>query len=183
VADNYLEFSEVVANLTEAEETWMKEQLQPIRVFGDNEYLEDAVPAAREGTDADWTGVRFLRDKTDHDSQWDALGFEYNFCDDPDPGRDPSTGWGRHLWCYAEDWGNPSNVAWLVQKFLKKFRPGQCWALTYATTCSKPRAGQFGGGAVFVTAKTICWQDGGDFIQRKRAAFEAKAPRRRKRKA
>ena len=68
-------------------------------------------------------------------------------------------GWGRHLWVYAEESGNPDNVAWLVQKFLKKFRPDQCWSLTYATTCSKPRAGEFGGGAVFVTADAIMWQN------------------------
>ena len=61
-------------------------------------------------------------------------------------------GWGRHLWVYAEESGSPDNVAWLVQKFLKKFRPDQCWSLTYSTTCSKPRVGEFGGGAVFVTA-------------------------------
>jgi len=34
--------------------------------------------------------------------------------------------------------------------------------------------GQFGGGAVFVTAKTICWQDAGDFVERKRTAFMGK---------
>jgi hypothetical protein len=38
VADNYLEFSEVIPNLTEPEEAWLKEQLQPIRVFGEAEY-------------------------------------------------------------------------------------------------------------------------------------------------
>jgi hypothetical protein len=61
-----------------------------------------------------------------------------------------------------------------VQKFLKKFRPDQCWSLTYATTCSKPRAGEFGGGAVFVTADEIKWQNAYDFIEDQRAAFKAK---------
>ena len=78
MADNYLEFSEVIANLTEPEEAWLKEQLHPIHVFGDKEYSEDAVAAELADTDADWTGVRFLRDKTDHDPDWDALGFEYD---------------------------------------------------------------------------------------------------------
>ena len=101
MADNYLQFSEVIAKLTEPEEAWLKEQLQPIRVFGDKEYPEDAVPAELADTDPDWTGVRFLRDKDDHDPEWDALGFEYSFHDDHDPG-----GWGRHLWLYAEESGN-----------------------------------------------------------------------------
>ena len=75
-------------------------------------------------------------------------------------------------------WGNADNVAWLVQKFLKKFRPDQCWSLTYATTCSKPRVGEFGGGAVFVTADEIKWQNAYDFIEEQRTAFKAKQKQR-----
>jgi hypothetical protein len=37
MADNYLDFSEIIANLTGPEEAWLEEQLQPIRVFGDKE--------------------------------------------------------------------------------------------------------------------------------------------------
>jgi hypothetical protein len=169
VADNYLEFSEVVANLTEPEEEWLKEQLQPVRVFGEKEYSEDAVAADLADRNADWSGVRFLRDKADRDPEWDALGFECSFQDDPDTG-----GWGRHLWFYTDGCGDADNVAWLVQKFLKKFRPDQCWSLTYSTTCSKPRAGEFGGGAVFITADAICWQNAYDFVEDQRAAFRRK---------
>ena len=169
MADNYLQFSEVIANLSEPEEAWLKDQLQPIRVFGDKEHPEDAVPAELADTDADWTGARYLRDKTDHDPDWDALGFEYSFHDDHD-----TEGWGRHLWVYAEESGCPDNIAWLAQKFLRKFRPDQCWSLTYATTCSKPRAGEFGGGAVFVTADTIRWENAYDFIENQRATFRRK---------
>ena len=46
--------------------------------------------------------------------------------------------------------------------------------LTYATTCSKPRVGEFGGGAVFVTAHEIKWQNAYDFVEQERTAFEAK---------
>ena len=75
MADNYLQFSEVVARLKKKEEAWLKKQLQPIRVFANKEYPEDAVPAELADKDADWTGVRFLREKTDHDPDWDAIGF------------------------------------------------------------------------------------------------------------
>ena len=78
------------------------------------------------------------------------------------------------MWLYAEESGNPDNVAWLVQKFLKQFRRDQCWALTYAATCSKPRVGEFGGGAIFVMANKITWQNAYDFIEKQRTAFEAK---------
>ena len=84
MADNYLQFSEVIANLTEQEEAWLKDQLQSIRVFGEKEYPEDAVPAELADKEADWSGVRFLRDKPDHDAEWDALGFEFNFHEDHD---------------------------------------------------------------------------------------------------
>ena len=167
MADNYLEFSEVIPNLTKAEEAWLNDQLQTISIFGDQEYPEDAVPPELAGTKPDWNGVRFLRDKTDFDPQYDALGFECSFGDDTD-------GWGRHLWLYTEDWGNVTNVVHLVQKFLKKFRPDECWSLTWASTCSKPRVGEFGGGAVFVTAKRTCWENAHDFIDRKRVTFQAK---------
>ena len=127
------------------------------------------MPAELADTEPDWTGVRFLRDNGDYDPDCDALGFGYNFDDDPDQG-----GWGRHLWVYAEEYGNPDNVAWLVQKFLKTFRPDQCWSLTWASTCSKPRIGEFGGGAIFVTADEIKWQNAYQFIDDERAAFKAK---------
>ena len=169
MADNYLEFSEIVANLTEPEEAWLEEQLQPIRVFGDKEFAEDTLPAELADTEPDWSGIRFLRDKGDYDPAWDYLDFAYAFHDDPDEG-----GWGRHLWLYAEEGENPANVAHLIRKFLTKFRPDQCWALTYATTCSKPRVGEFGGGAIFVTTDEIKWQNAHDFVDQERTAFQAK---------
>ena len=92
---------------------------------------------------------RFLLDFPDPEDA-DSCGFEYEFREEPED---------RHLWIYAEDTGTLEHVAHLVQKFLKRFHPDQCWSLSYATTCSKPRVGQFGGGAVFVTADEIRWQD------------------------
>ena len=59
MADNYLQFSQVIANLTEAEEAWLDEQLQPICVVGEMEYPEDAVPAELADIEADWSGLAF----------------------------------------------------------------------------------------------------------------------------
>jgi len=171
VADSYLQFSQVIKNLTEPEEAWLKEQLQSICVFGEEKYPEDAIPAELANVNADWTGVSFLHDNNDYDPEWDSLGFKYSFLNDFD-----NKVLGRHLWVYAEEFGNPDNVVWLVQKFLKKFRPGQCWSLTYAITCSKPRVGEFGGGALFVTTDKIEWQNACDFVEKQRSAFETKKP-------
>ena len=118
MADNYLQFSEVVARLKKKEEAWLTKQLQPIRVFADKEYPEDAVPAELADKDADWTGVRFLRDNTDHDPDWDVLGFEYSFHDDNDHG-----GWGRHLWVYAEEAAMPTTRRGWCKSFSKSSGP------------------------------------------------------------
>ncbi|MCH8890822.1 MAG: hypothetical protein IH827_07080 [Myxococcales bacterium] len=63
-------------------------------------------------------------------------------------------------------------IAHVVRKFLATFRLQQCWSLTYAATCSKPRVGEFGGGGVFVTAEDVIWFDADQFVeqQRERAA-------------
>ena len=81
----------------------------------------------------------------------DDAGFEYALHEDDDEG------WGQHLWIYSQDRACLDRVAHFVQKFLRTFRPGDCWSLTYSVTCSKPRVGEFGGGALFVTASDVKW--------------------------
>lgn len=171
MANNYLSFSEVIPHLTPDEEAWLRKQLETVHVFGDREYAEDEVPQDLDPANADWSGCRAWRDLDDYDPEdGEPVGFQWEFHDD----HDTPDGWDRHLWLYTEEWGNPSRVAHLVQKFLKDFRPDQCWVLTYATTCSKPRVGEFGGGGVFVTTEAIRWQNAYDFLEQERAAFEAR---------
>lgn len=53
-----------------------------------------------------------------------------------------------------------SQVAHFAQSFLKKFgKPGDYFAMSWAFTCDKPRIGEFGGGAMFVTATHQEWLD------------------------
>ena len=167
MADDYLDFSEVIPALTVEEEAWLKSQLEQVHVIGGVEYQIDAVPEALQDKDPDWLGCRAYRDLEGYDADFgEEVGFEYSFDDDNQEG-----GWGRHLWLYTEQWGYVERVAHLVQKFFKRFRGDQCWSLTWATTCSKPRVGQFGGGAVFVTASEIKWQITDDFVQQQTKAF------------
>ena len=112
MAEQYVQFSEVIIDLTEPEEAWLKEQMQVVYVFGDKEYLEHAVPTELADTDADWIGPRFLRHNNHYNSRSASLGFEYNFDGDHDKDL-----WGRHLWVYAKEFGSPDNVALLVQEF------------------------------------------------------------------
>ncbi len=168
MADNYLQFSEVIPHLTQEEEAWLRNQLQTVAVHNGNE-VEIDDPDSDVARGAEWTGARFLRDNGDYDPSYHELGFDFEFVD----GNQCQPCWGRHLWLYAEEYGVPVAPAWLVHKFLKRFRPDQCWSLTFATTCSKLRVGEFGGGAMFVTADLIRWHSSHRFVEEERSAFEA----------
>jgi hypothetical protein len=168
LANNYLQFSEVIPRITPAEEQWLDEQLAVIYVFDGEEYDEEHLPAGKALNEADYGGCRAFRDVEGGEWGDEEAGFEYSF--DTDEGGPEN--WGRHLWIYAEEGGDVERVAHLVQKFLKKFRPEECWSLSYATTCSKPRVGEFGGGAVFVTAADIKWQSTYGFICDELKAFD-----------
>ena len=159
MANNYLQFSEVIPQLTTQEADWLRGQLEVVCVFGEHEHPEDKLPPGLDRDKADWIGCRAYRDMLDYDPNygWD-LGFEYDFSQD-----DHDQDWGRHLWLYADESGAVDRVSHLVQKFLKAHRPDESWSLTWAVSCSKPRVGEFGGGAVFVTAEEITWQDAYDF--------------------
>ncbi len=160
MADNFLQFSEELTHLTAEEAAWLEGQLQRIAIFGDREYPQDDPTIETPAGDPEYTGPRFLRHNPDFDSSCDVPGFEFSFYDENGT---------RNLSLYAEAFGDPAYVAWLIHKFLKQFRPGQCWSLTYAVSCSKPRVGEFGGGAVFVTADAIRWQSSDAFIEQELA--------------
>src|SRR3972149_6368443 len=61
MANNYLEFSEVIPHLTAEEEAWLRSQLQCVYVFGSQEFTEDELPSGLHGEDADWYGCRAWR--------------------------------------------------------------------------------------------------------------------------
>jgi hypothetical protein len=176
MANNYLEFSEVLPQLTAEEEAWLREQLERVHVIDGREYPENALPEGVDVGDGDsWYGCRAWRDLETYDSgSDDPVGFDFEFHDDEDNG----TNWGRHLWLYAVEWGNLEQVLHLVRKFLKRFRPEQSGGLTYALSCSKPRAGEFGGGGYLVTAEEATGMDGHEFVERQGEAFAASQARR-----
>ena len=166
MADSYLTFSEVLPHLTAEEEDWLRQQLQFIYVFDGVELTENQLPSDADLQKADWMGCREWRDMPDYEEDYE-VGFQYAFHDD----HGPPDRRGRHLWVYDEEQGDPWRIAYLVQKFLQRFRPDECWSITYALTCSKPRAREFGGGGIFVTAAEIITQDGHDFADQKARTF------------
>src|SRR3984893_15250048 len=114
MANNYLEFSEVIPNLTSVEEQWLTDQLAMIEVHEGQEYPDDAVPPAFNPNHAEFIGCRVFRDFGDDASARENVEFIYEFQTDDSPG-----GHGRHLWIYGDEYGNLDQVAHLVQKFLR----------------------------------------------------------------
>ena len=141
MADNYITFSEALTNLSQQEEAWLKDFLSR----PDDQDFENW----SEEKKAAWFKEH------DVDDLYDWPGFEYRFNETED--------WGRYLWIYAEEFGSTRLVGMAVQAFLKKFRTKDCFTLSYAATCSKLRAGEFGGGAIFVTAGGIDEMDSADW--------------------
>lgn len=166
MADYYLQFSETLDGLSLAEREWLARQLETIYVAAGREYTCDELPETCSPEDIAWCGLRVFRElaASDEDDDGEA-GFQFAL------NTDPATG--CYLWLYAEEDGRPDHVAYLVQRFLQVFRPRDCWSLTYAVTCSKPRPGAFGGGALFVTADAIEPLHAHAFIEARRAAFDA----------
>lgn len=167
MANSYLEFSEVIPNLTDTEITWLRQQLEIVYVFDGIEYGEDKVPEQLDPADAQWTGCRAFRDMQDFEPDFgEGAGFAYEFVL-----NDLNSQWHRHLWVHTEEFGCVDRIAHLVQKFLRTFRPKDSWSLTYATTCSRPRVGEFGGGAVVVAADRIRWINSHHWCESERDRF------------
>lgn len=132
MANNYLQFSETIDNLTPEERVWATERLKEMM--------------------SKW--------EDDPDTGW---YFEWRIEDLPKP----------HLWLFSGESAEPEHVAAFVQEFLKKFRPEECFSLTWAATCSKMRVGEFDGGAVFVTAEYVHWMVAYDFVEKETKKFKA----------
>lgn len=145
MANNYLEFSEVLQKLKKRERDWLTRQLESVT---DEQFAQErGLPAPGDDGD-DWELARFLAEddslRKDAIENGEHTGFQHAFEDD-----------GKTLWFYAEESANLEYLAAFIQKFLRQFRPQGSFGLSYSCTCSKPRVGQFGGGAVFVTASQI----------------------------
>ena len=76
------------------------------------------------------------------------------------------------IWFYTEEAGEPEKVGLFVQEFLKEFYPDETFTLTWATTCSRPRVGEFSGGGMLVTSQKLYFIEAGDWIRQKRESIK-----------
>ena len=145
MADYHRSFSSFIMTITAAERAWLTAHLE-----GDSDVA----------------------------SLWAELGIETpeDYCDDfPDfewsfeVGKDSST----DLWLGAGDSFDFSHVGWLVQAFLRRFRPRDAFSMQWGDTCSAPRPEGFGGGALFVTATGVADFHTADWVAERHRAHDA----------
>lgn len=152
MANNYLQFSEAISQLTEEERAWCEARLRHLKevlpALDNDGQDENSAPCAPE--DEPYLGGEM------------CLGFQWSIDKEGD---------GYCLWMYAEESGDVEHVVLFAQEFLARFRPHDYFTLTWAETCSKPRIGEFSGGAVFVTAEETAWNGAFSWIGEKTADF------------
>lgn len=150
MANNYTQFSEMLPFSTkvpvEDQKKWAAEVLEAKLEDYWAKYNNDPDPGEKEwfafleerGLDMKTNGL-----DADYFEQWPYFGWRIE--DD-------------HIWLYSEEGCELEHVAAFVQAFLKKFDPdSQGFGLQWADWCDKLRAGEFGGGAMWVTAKETRW--------------------------
>lgn len=149
MANNYLEFSEILEIKTEEEEKWFRKHSEPI------EDLEELI-------DEDGELDEELADKYYADLEYDDNLRDWgSFCVEMEGTFEDNN---RRAWIHTEEYGDPYQVACLVKAFFKKFGREEWWVLPWAEYCSKPRVGEFGGGACVVTKDEIKWLNMGDWV-------------------
>lgn len=145
MANNYLDFSEIIDQLTDKEKEWFKQEL------GVPEFIDDWPDEEFEA----WCEDRNIEDPC----EWPGFAWEF---------------YETRLWVYATESGNIEALTSIVQKFLAKFRPDSYFTVTWSYTCSRPRVGEFGGGAAFVTRDEITMMDSYDWVSDKEQEFKDK---------
>jgi len=142
MANNYMQFSELVENLTNEERAWI-EKLPDRGDYEDNPDIEE-----------DWEkhfGAALIDYGLDVEGLDDTLdsfpGFDYKI--------EADGGW----WIYVDEGGYLDHLAYVMQGFIRKFRPEFIFKLTWAETCSKLRIGEFSGGCLVVSKDEVVFRN------------------------
>ena len=129
MADTYVQFSEGLELRTKAESEWIHARYEFFRNPPDEESDE-------------WSSFAEACTRYEvQDLEYPALEFELEETD-------------NGVIFYADECGNPYQVAMLVQDFLRAHEGGN-FSLTWSVSSNRHRPGSFGGGALFVTERSI----------------------------
>ena len=146
MANNYVQFSEGIA-LENGDAKWLRDR---IALFEN--------PPKNDVSDA-WKAHVAMCESYDLDDSESALEFESNISDA-----------GAEF--YADETGEPWHVCRLLQDLFRARGPKRCFTITWSLSCSKARAGEFGGGGAFVTAEAIKTFDAHSLVDEVRQAWE-----------
>lgn len=162
MANNFIQFSEVINNLTKEEEAWLTGVL-------DEEVDEEGEKCGQARTEfiKQFEGTPDAIDDAEFFPR-----FEWSVETEGEYAGDAAGQ--RYLWFKCEDSGEPSDVGIVVREFFKKFRPKDHFSLTYCLFCDKLRVGEFTGGGMFVTANSIKHWDADSWIHEQLQEFKAK---------
>jgi hypothetical protein len=167
MADNYTQFSDALELDNVEQVAWFRKQLDGAMLDRLRNYeLEHAGGKIRK--------PRWAKDSVlaDHILAGSECGIDFEFIGPDAPGR-------YSIVFYNEESGDVDAVAVIVQAYLTKFAPKRCFGICWAATCNRPRIGEFGGGAIFVTAKGVEYINTFEWLDRKVAAFKKTASRRK----
>lgn len=122
------------------------------------EYLETILQSADSYEDGG-TAKDIIDDIFEDYEDYGCLGFDCCIECGPDGGE---------AWVHDDAGeGNVDFVVQFLQAYMLKFKITKPIAFEFAFTCSKPRVGEFGGGAVVVTATGSDWLNTAQWIQKK----------------
>lgn len=105
------------------------------------------------------------------DDGHDFIPFDYSWNDTDE----------RSIWFHG-DCGGQVGAAEIVRAFLQQWRPTASTNITWAETCSKPRPGDFAGGAIFITATSKTFFHTADWLKQMHEEFERSKNKKRGRK-
>lgn len=159
MANNYTQFSEALELEHPGEVEWAKNH------FGLFERVSESEDPSSHPEFGAYEEMAELYGIEDGDEP--MIGFDWSL--EPRGKKGAAT-----LYLFSEESGNVDHAAIFVQDYLRKFARDKCFSITWAATCSKPRAGEFGGGGIFITAKNIEWVEAWSWCDEKRKAFEGK---------
>lgn len=123
-----------------------------------NNYTEFSVllpKVAEEKLAAFMEAVEARQEAAEEEDEYESMplrGMEYEMLD-------------GELWLHADESGDVSAAADLIQDFLVHFDIAGGIYMSWACTCSKPRINQFDGGAVVVTRKEMLWLGAYDVLK------------------
>lgn len=127
-----------------------------LRNQAEADFLNDLIDKAENFDSGDEESDELVRDTFPDFDDYGSLGFQAQITMEDDGGEAIIFSDGGE--------GNVEFAVNLVQEFMLKFKVEKPIAFEFAFTCSSPRPGEFGGGAVVVTAHDDVWLNTAQWI-------------------